>query len=208
MHPRSVRAVAIGTLAQRAWQRPPGRLRLEAATFSGGIAVQGGGPENALQPRHARPLQEFLRNNARSALQRPPFPLRGGDIRRVDARGLRALRVLAPQLGSTLPPPPRRGAPRKRGSRIHGRSGPAGFTRFGGSPGDISRTKRAGEGVIGGGLQSERKTDDARVFDVRRPRKRRVMPFGHEENINTTFTIPYLTYYRPWSIFMTRRMQE
>jgi len=71
-HLRSVRAVAIGTLAQRAWQRPPGRLRLEAATFSGGIAVLGGGPENALQPRHARPQQEFLRNNARS--DAPAFP--------------------------------------------------------------------------------------------------------------------------------------
>ena len=73
--------MAIGTLAQRAWQRAPGRLRLEAATFSGGIAVLGGDPENALQPRHARPLQEFLRNNARPALRRPPFPLRAGDIR-------------------------------------------------------------------------------------------------------------------------------
>ena len=72
--------MAIGALAQRAWQRPPGRLRLEAATFSGRIAVLGGGPENALQPRHARPLQEFLRNNARSALQRPPSPS-AGEIR-------------------------------------------------------------------------------------------------------------------------------
>ena len=37
-------------------------------------AVLGGDPENALQPRHARSLQEFLRNDAQSALQRPPLP--------------------------------------------------------------------------------------------------------------------------------------
>jgi site-specific DNA-cytosine methylase len=73
--------VAIGTLAQRAWQRPPGRLRLEAATFSGGIAVLGGGPENALQPRHARPQQEFLRNNARSARSSVPPSPSAGEIR-------------------------------------------------------------------------------------------------------------------------------
>ena len=145
----------------------PGGFASRRPRFQG-VAVQGGGPENALQPRHARPLQEFLRNNARSALQRPPFPLRGGDIRRLDARGLRALRVLAPQLGSTttLPPPPRRGAPLKRGSRIHDHSGPAGFTRFGGSPGEISRTKRAGEGVIA--RRSPIGAEDRRCAGVRR----------------------------------------
>ncbi len=102
---------------------------------------------------------------------------------------------------TTLPPPPRSGAPLKRGSRIHDHSWPAGFTRFGGSPGEISRTKRAGEGVIA--RRSPIGAEDRRCAGVRRSttEKEAGDALRHEENINTTFTIPYLTDCRPWSIF-------
>ena len=78
-HLRSVRAVAIGTLAQRAWQRPPGRLRLEAATFSGGIAVLGETLKTRCSPATRVPSRSFFETTPDRTLQRSPIPLRGGD---------------------------------------------------------------------------------------------------------------------------------
>jgi len=48
--------------------------------FRGDRAVLGGDPENALQPRHARPLQEFLRNTPDRRSSSPPSPS-AGEIR-------------------------------------------------------------------------------------------------------------------------------
>jgi hypothetical protein len=79
-----------------------------------GCSCKRGGPENALQPRHPRPLQEFLRNNARLALQLTSLPPpRGRHSPHGRAKAPRAPRSCF-AVGIHLPPPPLRVAQRKR----------------------------------------------------------------------------------------------
>jgi len=147
--------------------RPPGWLRHRGGRVFKGCSCKGGGPENALQPPHARPLQEFLRNNARSALQCPSLPPSAGETFAAWTREWSAHSAFL--LRSWDPPPaaPSQGrSTQKRDPRSTVAAGRPASPGSGDPPGDISKTKRAGEGVISVG--SPIGAEDRRCAGVRR----------------------------------------